>query len=230
MKKKIYIADRPTSFRKGLAEFLEKRSFEVSLFSTGPELMEQLEGPEAPDLIFLNVLLPPRGGYELCREIKQAEYWKQIPIVLMGEVLVSQKLQLQARHKFLADQCMVTPTPTSEVDRILRELLEGKSVPTPSQPAKQKRASAAPAKGERRRVRVPIHRRSDDRGGPNRRRPARKRPKGGERAPEAAAPGGEEGAGCSEPVAGGGKPHVRAPHPPPGASSAAPGPAAGGGG
>ncbi|RME06744.1 MAG: response regulator, partial [Deltaproteobacteria bacterium] len=193
MKKKVYIADRSTSFRKGLAEFLEKRSFEVSLFSTGPELMEQLEGPETPDLIFLNVLLPPRGGYELCREIKQTEYWKEIPIVLMGEVLVSQKLQLQARHKFLADQCMVTPTPTSEVDRIVRELIEGKNVPTPSQPLRQKSSAASPAKREPRTTGIPRRSRGGVRLRPGPRRPVRQRPKEGGRGPETSDPGREEG-------------------------------------
>jgi curved DNA-binding protein CbpA/CheY-like chemotaxis protein len=122
---KIVIADRKNYFRDSMAKVLQERGFEVLVAENDKQLYEIINQKELPGLIFLNVLLPSKGGYELCKDIKTKEYWSKIRVILMGEVLVSVKLRQQATGTFKADDCMVIPSQLTDIFSLIKKQLQG---------------------------------------------------------------------------------------------------------
>ncbi len=60
---------------------LEKEGFFVIQTRSGEEALAKLK-QQKPDLIFLDVILPGKSGFQLCRQLKSAPETKSIPIVL----------------------------------------------------------------------------------------------------------------------------------------------------
>ena len=60
---------------------LEEIGINVSIATSGEEALEKI-AVEIPDLIVLDVVLPGRSGFEICRELKGSESTNKIPIIL----------------------------------------------------------------------------------------------------------------------------------------------------
>jgi putative two-component system response regulator len=63
-------------------ELLNSRGYEVISASTA-EAAQHLIGSQQPDLVLLDVVLPGKSGYELCRELKDDPFTRLIPIVMI---------------------------------------------------------------------------------------------------------------------------------------------------
>jgi len=63
-------------------ELLNSRGYEVISASTA-ESAQHLIGSQQPDLVLLDVVLPGKSGYELCRELKDDPFTRLIPIVMI---------------------------------------------------------------------------------------------------------------------------------------------------
>lgn len=57
-----------------------KHSF---LFAKDGEAAEAVARQEKPDLIILDVIMPKKNGFQVCRDLKKDDYFKQIPIILL---------------------------------------------------------------------------------------------------------------------------------------------------
>ena len=77
---RILIVEDEADMAKGLAFNLEARGFEVIVARDGEEGCElALSG--RPDLVVLDVMLPKRDGYEVCRTLRKAE--PSMPILML---------------------------------------------------------------------------------------------------------------------------------------------------
>src|SRR5215468_10017888 len=63
-------------------ELLTSRGYHVNTASDADEALQVIEA-EKPDLILLDVIMPGRSGYELCRELKDNPATRLIPFVLI---------------------------------------------------------------------------------------------------------------------------------------------------
>jgi len=63
-------------------ELLASRGYEVSSVDSA-EAAQQAIQKQHPDLILLDVVLPGKSGYELCRELKEDPFTRLIPIVMI---------------------------------------------------------------------------------------------------------------------------------------------------
>jgi len=63
-------------------ELLSSRGYEVSTAESAEAAQQALQ-KEQPDLILLDVILPGKSGYELCRELKADPFTRLIPIVMI---------------------------------------------------------------------------------------------------------------------------------------------------
>ncbi len=63
-------------------ELLSSRGYEVASVDSA-EAAQQAIQKQQPDLILLDVILPGRSGYELCRELKEDPFTRLIPIVMI---------------------------------------------------------------------------------------------------------------------------------------------------
>lgn len=84
MKKILVVEDDPVN-QMILADFLAANGYATVAASSGPEGIERFD-KEAPDLLLVDVQLPRKNGFELCREIKSRPTGKTTPILLMSAV------------------------------------------------------------------------------------------------------------------------------------------------
>ncbi len=64
-----------------LAEYLEAAGFQVTFAMSGEEALVAINIMK-PDIVFLDVVLPGRSGFEICRAIKSQKDIQQIPVVM----------------------------------------------------------------------------------------------------------------------------------------------------
>ena len=83
---KILIVDDDADIRKALQVILESGSYTVITASDRTEGMEALR-LEKPDLTILDVMMTTwQDGFEMARELKKSEEYKDIPILMLTGV------------------------------------------------------------------------------------------------------------------------------------------------
>jgi two-component system, chemotaxis family, response regulator PixH len=78
---KALIVDDSATERSILTGCLQAIGLNISIATSGEEALEKI-AIELPDLIVLDIVLPGRSGFEICRELKGAENTNKIPIIL----------------------------------------------------------------------------------------------------------------------------------------------------
>lgn len=84
-RQKVLIVDDDSNIAEIISLYLIKEMFETKVAEDGYEALELFESFE-PDLIILDLMLPGKDGYEVCREIRKQ---KDTPIIMLsakGEV------------------------------------------------------------------------------------------------------------------------------------------------
>ncbi len=84
-KKRILLVDDEPDFCSIVQGQLEKEGFEVELAYNGVEGLEKTYA-NPPDAIVLDVMMPEKDGYEVCKELKKDEKYCDIPIILLTAV------------------------------------------------------------------------------------------------------------------------------------------------
>lgn len=61
-----------------------KDDYRVMVASTGQKAIAMVQGPTAPDLILLDIVMPGMDGYEVCRRIKATHPGRRIPVIFVS--------------------------------------------------------------------------------------------------------------------------------------------------
>lgn len=80
--KKVLIVDDSQAMVRMIQSALEKEGYRVIGISD-PSRIEQTIDAEAPSLILLDVVMPERNGFQVCRALKNSQAYKDIPIVVV---------------------------------------------------------------------------------------------------------------------------------------------------
>ena len=83
--KLILVVDDDPDLVESISMKLESKNYRVAAAYDGVEALEKIK-EEKPALIILDVMMPRKNGYELCRELKEDEEYKEIIIVLLTAV------------------------------------------------------------------------------------------------------------------------------------------------
>lgn len=83
MSKKILVADDEPNIVVALDYLLQRNGFEVHVARDGEEALRQVE-TLLPDLILLDVMMPQKSGYEVCKAIRARSDWHNIKIVMLS--------------------------------------------------------------------------------------------------------------------------------------------------
>jgi len=86
MPKKILIVDDDPDFVEAVTMILRPKKFEVVTAYNGKEGLEKVKA-ERPDLIVLDVMMPEKDGYSVCKELKSDPKWNHIPVLLLTGVV-----------------------------------------------------------------------------------------------------------------------------------------------
>jgi DNA-binding response OmpR family regulator len=81
--KKILIADDEPSIVTAVEFLLRREGYEVEIARDGSEALERIEASR-PDLVVLDVMMPQKSGYEVCRSIREREDWRDIKIIMLS--------------------------------------------------------------------------------------------------------------------------------------------------
>ncbi|MBN2885526.1 MAG: EAL domain-containing protein [Chromatiaceae bacterium] len=60
-----------------------REDYRIQVASTGATALDIVKGPNPPDLVLLDVLMPGMDGYEVCRHIKSAPASAHIPVIFI---------------------------------------------------------------------------------------------------------------------------------------------------
>jgi two-component system alkaline phosphatase synthesis response regulator PhoP len=80
---KILVVDDEPSIVRPLVFILKREGYEVITASNGEEGL-QMARTQKPDLIFLDVMMPKKNGYEVCKELKCDSDLKQIYVIILS--------------------------------------------------------------------------------------------------------------------------------------------------
>src|SRR5690625_4260594 len=78
----LVVDDQPINIQL-LQRMLEREDMDVLTAQSGKECLEKVEA-ETPDIILLDVMMPGMDGLEVCRQLKQNEMTKSIPVIFIS--------------------------------------------------------------------------------------------------------------------------------------------------
>jgi len=84
--KKILIVDDDPDLVEAVTMILESKKYDVAAAYGGIEGLQKAK-TENPDLIVLDVMMPDKDGYAVCKELKADPKWSKIPILLLTAVV-----------------------------------------------------------------------------------------------------------------------------------------------
>jgi DNA-binding response OmpR family regulator len=125
-KKNILIVDDDHAITEALQSLFTRAGYEISLARSGWEALAKLE--HKPDLIILDLMLPGLDGYEVCRQIREAERYFPI-LMLTAKDEVSDKVK---GLELGADAYLVKPFEPSELVAQVRALFRTVETKSPS--------------------------------------------------------------------------------------------------
>ena len=89
--------------------------------ANGVELMHHLATSPAPDVIFLDLNMPQKNGFECMREIRAQQELQQIPVVIFSTSYDPQIVQIL--YKEGADRYIVKPKNFKDLKRVILQVL-----------------------------------------------------------------------------------------------------------
>ncbi|MDP3183589.1 MAG: response regulator [Desulfobaccales bacterium] len=81
----VLLVDDDPDLVETLTMVLESKGFEVGKAYDGIEAEAAIK-KRRPDVLILDVMMPRKNGYELCRELKSNKWTQDIPIIMLTAV------------------------------------------------------------------------------------------------------------------------------------------------
>lgn len=119
-KKKILLVDDEAFIIRSLQFVLKKTGHDIATAANGEEAIEKAKA-EKPDLMFLDIMMPKKDGFEVCKEIKGSEETKNIYIVML-----TAKGRDQDRQKGIelgANEFLTKPFVPSQILTLVKKVL-----------------------------------------------------------------------------------------------------------
>lgn len=118
--KKILVVDDEPYIIRSLTFVLKKEGYDVSSATNGEEAMAKARESK-PSLMFLDVMMPKKNGYEVCQEVKSDPSLSDIYVIML-----TAKGQEADREKGLslgADEFITKPFSPMQIVGRVREIL-----------------------------------------------------------------------------------------------------------
>ena len=121
MEKKVLIAEDEKSILISLEFLMRLDGYEVWATTRGDEVIPCLRA-FAPDLVILDVMLPQRSGFELCREIRANPEWADMKIIILSAK--GREIEVRRGLDSGANAYVTKPFATSDLRQQVRLLIE----------------------------------------------------------------------------------------------------------
>jgi DNA-binding response OmpR family regulator len=116
----ILVVDDQEDFRDFLVTYLEGEGFHVLQAEDGEDALTLINN-QKPHLVLLDVMMPDKNGYDVCRDIKSSTATADIPIIFVtAKTGLSDKL---AGYISGGQRYLCKPFELSELDECVRAVL-----------------------------------------------------------------------------------------------------------
>jgi len=125
-KKRILVVDDEPDFAAIVQKNLKKEGFDVDIAYDGVQALEKIKA-NPPDAIVLDVMMPEKDGYEVCKELKESEEYRGIPILMLTAVadhVASTRYSHADGMSMEADDYLPKPASADDITDSLRSLLD----------------------------------------------------------------------------------------------------------
>ena len=107
---KVLLAEDDELTRQGLAEVLASEGYQVVEAADGAAALKQFEA-DVPDFVCLDIMMPGRSGYDVCRSIRTTH--PEMPIIFISAK--SEEIDKVVGFELGADDFIVKPFGVREV-------------------------------------------------------------------------------------------------------------------
>ena len=83
MSRRILIADDEPSIVTALEFLLKREGFDVEVARDGAEALARIDSWR-PDLVVLDVMMPQKSGYEVCRHIRERDESRHVKVIMLS--------------------------------------------------------------------------------------------------------------------------------------------------
>lgn len=122
---RILVVDDDPDLVESVATILEKKKHDVITAYGGVEGLEKAK-KEKPDAVILDVMMPDKNGYDVCKELKGDPKYRDIPILLLTAVaskISTTTYTHQMGMETEADDFVDKPVEPKELVKLVERLL-----------------------------------------------------------------------------------------------------------
>lgn len=130
MEKRILIVDDEDAVREFVSALLEENGYVPIVASNGEEGMD-LVRQNRPDLVILDVLMPKQSGIRMYRELKTADSFKDIPVIIYSGIAKRTFLRTQVARTEMGGESVPEPDAYIEkpakpeyIAKVVKQILE----------------------------------------------------------------------------------------------------------
>jgi DNA-binding response OmpR family regulator len=120
MAKTILIVDDEPNIVVSLEFLMKREGFDVAIAADGESALAAIEASK-PDLILLDIMMPGKDGYEVCRQIRATPDWQTIKIVMVSAK--SRDTEIAKGLALGADAYITKPFSSKELAQQVKQLL-----------------------------------------------------------------------------------------------------------
>jgi len=124
MPQTILVVEDEPNIVESLSFLMKKAGFVVRVARDGDTAVRTIES-EAPDLVLLDIMMPRRDGYEVCRTIRANPDWDHVRIIMLSAK--GRDLDRRKGLELGADDYITKPFSTREIVERVQEILGTKS-------------------------------------------------------------------------------------------------------
>jgi DNA-binding response OmpR family regulator len=118
MKQRVLVVEDDAAILTGLEDLLKGEGFAVETATTGTQALAR-HAEAAPDLVLLDIMIPEKSGYDVCREIRRSD--PVTPIIML--TAKGQEVDRVVGLELGADDYVVKPFGASELVARIRAVL-----------------------------------------------------------------------------------------------------------
>jgi CheY-like chemotaxis protein len=119
--KRILVVDDEPFILRSLTYVLKKNGYRVDTATNGDEALEQITAHK-PSLVFLDLMMPKKNGYEVCEHVRGIPELSHIHIIML--TAKGQDVNREKGFKAGANEYMTKPFSPSQVLERVRQLMD----------------------------------------------------------------------------------------------------------
>lgn len=120
----VLVVDDEPNIVTSLEFLIEQAGYEVRIARDGDAALAAV-ADRLPDLILLDVMIPKRDGYEVCRAIRANPDWQSVRIIML--TAKGREAEREKGIAFGADDYITKPFSTRDVVERVNSFLGGKN-------------------------------------------------------------------------------------------------------